>query len=95
MVFYKKHSYSENSGEDTPKKSIKDIFTDKPHIEIIDNKTVNIEGSKGVMEYSNKVIRVNLGEYSVVFSGRSLALRCISPTVLVIEGFILNIEFCM
>ncbi len=95
MAFNKKHSYSKDNREDRPQKSIKDIFTDKPHIEITDNRTVNIEGSKGVMEYSNKVIRVNLGDYSVVFSGRSLALKCISPTVLVIEGFILNIEFCM
>lgn len=73
--------------------SVRDIFRDKSHIEIISNTTVNIEGSKGVLEYSDTVIRVSLGYTSVSFFGRGLNLKCISPTALVIEGFIMNIEF--
>ncbi|MGN0452190.1 MAG: YabP/YqfC family sporulation protein [Ruminococcus sp.] len=75
--------------------SVRDAFRDKPHIEIVGNKTVSIEGSRGVIEYSESVIRVNLGEYSVAFSGRGMNLKYISPTSLAIEGFILNIEFAV
>lgn len=73
--------------------SVRDIFYDKPHLEITGNNTAVIEGSKGVLEYSDTVIRVNLGQYAVALAGRGLTLKCISPTSLVIDGFITNIEY--
>lgn len=74
-------------------KSFADIFTEKPNIEISSNTSAIIEGSRGVMEYSDKIIRINLGDFSVAFTGRKLSLKCISPTSMEIEGFFTNIEF--
>ena len=73
--------------------SIKDVFSEKPNIEISDNTLATIEGSRGVLEYSQTLIRVNLGSYTVSFFGQRLNLKCISPTVLVVEGVFQNIEF--
>ena len=84
---------TDNSEKPTLAYSIKNIFCDKPNIEISDNTLANIEGSKGVLEYSETLIRVNLGLYIVGFHGRRLRLKCISPTALVIEGFFQNIDF--
>ena len=72
-----------------------DIFSQKPNIEISSNTWAVIEGSKGVIEYSDKIIRINLGDFSVAFIGRGMGLKCISPTSLEVVGFFTNIEFSM
>lgn len=68
-------------------------FSENPNIEITSNRYAIIEGSRGVMEYSDRIIRINLGDFSVAFIGRGLGLKCISPTSMEIEGFFTNIEF--
>ncbi len=75
--------------------TLKDVFGIKPRIEISGNTSATIEGCKGVLEYSKAQIRVSLGKYSLKLCGRGLDLRCISPTSLVIEGFITSIEYIM
>ncbi|MBQ4105572.1 MAG: YabP/YqfC family sporulation protein [Clostridia bacterium] len=75
--------------------SLKDVFSSQSHIEISGNNIVTIEGSKGVLEYSDTVIRISVGYNSVAVCGRNLNLKCISPTSLIIEGFIQNIDFSL
>lgn len=77
------------------KDSVQELFCEKSNIEICDNTRAIIEGCKGVVEYSDTVIRVNFGTYTVAFVGRGLNLKCLSPTSLIIEGFFLNVEFCV
>ena len=76
-------------------RSFTDMFSENPNIEISSNTYAIIEGSRGVMEYSDKIIRINLGSFSVAFIGRGLSLKCISPTSLEIEGFFTDIEFSL
>ena len=73
--------------------SVKDVFFEKSNIEIVSNTSAVIEGSQGVLEYSEKLIRIALKDFSVAFIGRKLKLKCISATSLVVEGFFTNIEF--
>ncbi len=75
--------------------NIKDAFSLKPRIEIFDNTSAVIDGSCGVLEYSETVIRVSLGELSLKLCGRGLTLKCISPTSLIIGGFIKSVEYIM
>ena len=72
-----------------------DVFREKSNIEIVGNTYAVIEGSKGVLEYSDKIIRIALTGFSVAFLGRRLKLKCISATSLEIEGVFTNIEFSM
>ncbi len=77
------------------KYSVSDAFKEKSNIEILSNTSAIVEGCRGVMEYSDKIIRVGLKDFSVVFLGRKLNLKYLSATSLVIEGFFTNIEFCV
>ncbi len=70
-----------------------DFLNGKCHIELNGNTTAVLEGSKGVLEYSTDCIRVSVNDFIVSFEGRGLALKCISPSSLTIEGSILNICF--
>ena len=69
------------------------VTKDSSFIELKSNREAMIEGSKGVLEYKENIIRIALKEFIVSFSGRNLKLKCISPTSLTIEGVMLGVEF--
>ncbi len=73
--------------------AVRDMFSSNPHLELEGNKKLTLEGSRGVLSYSQTEIKVNLGSYSVSVKGRGLNLKYISSTSLVIEGLFNNIEF--
>ena len=64
-----------------------------PRMEFCGNREVTIDGSKGVVEYDENLIRVNLGKMTVCFFGRNLTIRCFDLESLIIEGYITSIEF--
>ena len=63
------------------------------HFEMNGNREVVIEGSKGILQYDESVIKVNMGNMITSFYGRNLAIKCFDIDSLVIEGFIVSIEF--
>jgi len=66
---------------------------DFSHFEMNSNKEVIIEGSKGILQYDENVIKINMGKMIVMFCGRKLSLKCLDVDSLVISGFIISIEF--
>ena len=68
-------------------------MNDAPCMELSGNREVVLEGSRGVLEYSPETVRINTAGMIVSFYGRDLDLRCISPSALIIGGFITKIEF--
>ena len=64
-----------------------------PIIEFNGNKQVVIEGSTGVLQYESEVIKINTKNMVVALFGRGLNLKSISPTTVIIEGFINKTEF--
>lgn len=73
----------------------KEEFSDYmlPHIIFNSSKEVLIEGSKGVLEYKEDVVRINCGNYILKFKGENLSI--LSPTAdeLSISGEIISFEF--
>lgn len=69
------------------------LFSELPQLEFNGNKEVIIEGSRGVLEYSEELIRINTTHGLICFSGRNLNLKCISSSELIINGFISEVEF--
>ncbi len=65
----------------------------EPSLEFLSNREVTIEGSKGVLEYSDTLIRISLKMMTVSFVGRGLNLKCISESALIISGFISEVKF--
>ncbi len=64
-----------------------------PVVELTGNRRAYIEGSTGVLKYEKDVVRINTSSLVISLCGRGLRLKCISPTGVVVEGFISNVEF--
>ena len=63
------------------------------HFEFNGNREVIIDGCKGLLDYDENIIRVNMGKMITAFYGRGLTIKCLTSDSLVIEGFITSIEF--
>lgn len=72
---------------------IKALAKNLPAIEFSGNKEAIVEGSKGILEYTTELIRINTGGMIVVFSGRGLNIKCLTTTSIVIKGYIKSVEF--
>ena len=64
-----------------------------PILELTGNRSAVVEGSTGVLHYGNENIRINTRKFVIDFSGRGLSIKCISPSCVIVEGYILNVEF--
>lgn len=64
-----------------------------PIIEMISNRQITIEGSSGILLYTNESIKINTGRVVICLEGRGLKLRCISDSCVEIDGFITKINF--
>lgn len=64
-----------------------------PIVEFTGNRSVTVEGSTGVLQYESEAVRINTRSMVIAFSGRGLTLKCISPSSVIVEGFITNTEF--
>lgn len=67
----------------------------EPCIEISGNREILIEGSKGVLEYTDESVRVNTDPMLLTVCGRGLNLRCISDSALIIDGCITSLSFAV
>ena len=64
-----------------------------PIIEFTGDRSVLVEGSSGVLKYESDVVRINTRSMIIAFYGRGLTLKCISPTAVIIDGYITKTEF--
>lgn len=64
-----------------------------PIIEFTGDRSVLVEGSTGVLKYESDVVRINTRSMIIAFFGRGLTLKCISPTAVIIDGYIAKTEF--
>ncbi len=71
-----------------------DICTNCGYIELISNTFALADGCKGVLEYDDSLIKLDLGRQSVCFRGNSLTIKSLSMEQALVEGFIVSVEFC-
>lgn len=65
------------------------------HIELSCNREATVDGCKGVMEYEEDRIKLNIGAGSVTFTGRGLQITNLLGAQAVIAGYITGLEFTM
>lgn len=88
-----------NKETENSKKKLKEILIPSimdlksSQIEILGNNEAIIEGCKGILEYEEDVIKLNLGKMSVKFCGKNLTVKCMNNDSVILSGFISNIEF--
>ena len=63
------------------------------HIEIDGGREAVVDGCKGVLEYEECLIRLNVGTGQVKFTGRKLLIRSLTASQAQIEGDIETLEF--
>jgi len=71
----------------------KDIIMDVSKVIIIGTGQITVENHKGIVEYSEELIRVNTGSGIMKLCGRNLAIKTILQEEITITGEITNIEF--
>ncbi len=63
------------------------------HMQLCGNREAVLEGCSGIVEYTQEIVRVKTGKFITKFSGRELEIKCLQSDSLVVQGFILAIEF--
>ncbi len=71
----------------------KDIVLDVSKVIIIGTEQVTVENHKGIVEYSEELIRINTDSGIIKVSGRKLTIKTILQEEITITGEITNIEF--
>ena len=71
----------------------KDIVLDVSKVILIGNSQITIENHKGIIEYSEDVIRVNIGNGIIRLSGKNLGIKTILQEEITIAGEISEISF--
>ncbi|MEA4847500.1 MAG: sporulation protein YqfC [Clostridiaceae bacterium] len=71
----------------------KDIVMDVSKIIIIGTGQITVENHKGIIEYSEELIRLNTGSGIIKLCGRKLVIKAIFQEEITITGEITNIEF--
>ncbi len=64
------------------------------HIELFANTQACIEGCRGIVEYSDDKIVLNLGSTCAKFTGNELYIRSFDGEAAVLCGTFCSIEFC-
>ena len=71
----------------------KDIVLDVSKVIIIGTGQVTVENHKGIVEYSEELIRINTGNSIMKLCGKNLTIKTILQEEITIVGEITNIEF--
>lgn len=82
--------------KDREKKSkfqLSQVIVNEPKIEMTGNREIIIDGCKGVVEYSENLIKLNLGETVLALSGDGLVINSFDSSIVVITGQISDISF--
>ncbi len=64
-----------------------------PSLELTGNREMTVEGCKGVLEYDEDVVKLNLGKMILQVRGRDLNIKGLTDDSAVLEGYFLSIEF--
>lgn len=73
--------------------STREALTIEPSIEILSNHQATIQGARGIIEYTDELIRVSLTGQEVRFYGTQLSIGCLSQDSLEIQGKIQRLEY--
>ncbi|MBE7026294.1 MAG: sporulation protein YqfC [Ruminococcaceae bacterium] len=72
----------------------KDIVLNLPKMTFTGNRELYVENYRGIVEYSESVMRFNAGDYLVTIMGRGLGIKNIATEEITLCGNIKSLEFC-
>lgn len=72
---------------------VPEALSPEPHIEMIGNKEIAVDGCKGIVEYDENVIKLNTGSLIIGFTGTDMLIKSFDCDVAVITGNVAEITF--
>lgn len=70
-----------------------EAFGTEPTIELQKNRQATVQGARGIIEYTEELIRISLADMEVRFYGEGLCIGCLNQDSLEIQGKILRLEY--
>ena len=70
-----------------------DIVLDLPRITMLGNKQVLVENHKGIIEYNETIVRINLSQGELVICGSDLMLGNLQVEQILVEGTVAEIKY--
>lgn len=70
-----------------------DVVLDLPRITMLGNKQVLVENHKGIIEYNEAVVRINLSQGELIIYGSDLMLGNLQVEQILIEGVVAEIKY--
>ena len=70
-----------------------EVLLEMPSIDIVSNREASLYGTKGIIEYTKDLIRLNCGNMVVSFHGMDLNMKALSVEDVIINGNFAQIEF--
>lgn len=71
----------------------RDIVLDLPRVTFVGNLQLYIENYKGIIEYSDGLIRIKTKPGTLIVTGNGLTIRSIIMEEIIIEGRVDKVEF--
>lgn len=81
------------TNKEKPRIPLPEALSNEPKIEMLGNREIIVDGSKGVVEYGENLIKLNTGEYVLSVLGDELVIKSFDGSVAVISGKIAEITF--
>lgn len=71
----------------------KEIIFNMPHITIIGDMQLHLENHRGVIEYTEELVRVSTNNGEVIIRGCDLSIKRLFSEEILVEGSIKTVEF--
>lgn len=72
----------------------KDFVMNMPRVTMLGNKEIEVTNYKGILEYSDELIRLSLNNKQIAIIGTELLINRLDSDVIFIGGNISKVEFC-
>ncbi len=73
----------------------KEILLDLPRVTLVGNVQMYVQNHKGVVEYSDNVIRVSISGGELIIKGEDLTIKNIYSEEIFINGLINHLEYAV
>ncbi len=75
------------------KLQLPDVILNEAKIEMISNREIIVDGCKGVIEYGENLIKLNIGELVLSLVGDNMIIESFDSGVAIIRGRFAEIDF--
>ncbi|UNC93131.1 sporulation protein YqfC [Candidatus Contubernalis alkaliaceticus] len=73
----------------------KEILLDLPRVTLVGNVQIYVQNHRGVVEYSDKIIRVSVSGGELIIKGEGMTIKNIYSEEIFVEGIIYNLDYAV